>query len=88
MTVEPRGYFRAREELCNRFAVESMDVEATFIQALRDEVQKAGAKWEVVLNADAVPGGDNWNKLMVLVRRAPPQREPGTALSREPVESN
>lgn len=75
MTVEPRGYFRAREELCSRFAVEPLDVEATFIGALRDEVQKAGAKWEVVLNADAVPGSDNWNKLMVLVRRAMPTVE-------------
>jgi len=27
-------------------------------------------KWDRVLAADAVPGSDDWNKLMVLVRRA------------------
>ncbi len=75
MTVEPRGYLRAREELCGRFAVEPVDVEAAFIRALREEVQKAKANWEVVLHADAVPGSDNWNKLMVLVRRAMPKVE-------------
>jgi len=75
MTVEPRGYFRAREELCGRFPVQPFDAEATFIQALREQAEKAGAKWEALLAADAEPGGGTWGKLMVLVRRAVPQVE-------------
>ena len=51
MTVEPRGYLRAREELCHRFAVEPIDVEATFIQALRDVADGAKVKWDRVLGA-------------------------------------
>jgi len=75
MTVEPRAYFLARDELCRRFAVQAVDVEATFIQALREQADEAKAKWDVVLNADAVPGSDDWNRLMLLVRRAVPQVE-------------
>jgi len=75
MTVEPRGYFRAREELCSRFPVELVDVEATLINALREEAEKANAEWEVVLEADAVPGSNDWNRLLILVRRAMPQVE-------------
>jgi hypothetical protein len=72
MTVEPRGYFLARDELCRRFPVQPIDVEATFLEALRSEAEKAKVKWDRVLAADAVPGSDDWNKLMVLVRRAVP----------------
>ena len=75
MTVEPRFYFLAKEELCGRFAVEPIDVEATFIRALRDEADQAAAQWETVLKADAVPGNEDWNRLMVLVRRAVPRVE-------------
>jgi hypothetical protein len=75
MTVEHRGYFLARDELCRRFPVQAIDVEATFIAALRAEAEKAKVKWDRVLAADAVPGSDDWNKMMVLVRRAVPQVE-------------
>ena len=75
MTVEPRGYFLARDELCRRFPVQPIDVEATLLQALRSEAEKAKVKWDRVLAADAEPGSDDWNKLMVLVRRAVPQVE-------------
>ena len=72
MTVEPRGYARAREELGTRFPLQQVDLEAVFLQALRDVADKAKVKWERVLQADAVPGSDDWNKLMLLVRRAVP----------------
>jgi len=42
---------------------------------LREQAEKAGAKWEALLAADAEPGGGTWGKLMVLVRRAVPQVE-------------
>ena len=75
MTVEPRGYFLARDELCRRFPVQPIDVEAIFVESLRNEAERAKVKWDRVLAADAVPGSDDWNKLMVLVRRAVPQVE-------------
>ncbi len=79
MTVEPRGYFLARDELCRRFPIEAVDVEAVFVEALRSEVSRVGARWDRVLSADAVPGSDDWNKLMVLVRRAVPKVEAAIA---------
>ena len=79
MTVEPRGYFLARDELCRRFPIEPVDVEAAFVAALRNEVTSVGAKWDRVLAADATPGSDDWNKLMVLVRRAVPKVEAAIA---------
>lgn len=75
MTVDHRGYFLARDELCRRFPVEAIDVEATFVRALRAEAEKAKVKWERLLAADTVPGSDDWNKMMVLVRRAAPKVE-------------
>jgi hypothetical protein len=75
MTVEPRAYFRAKEELCSRFSVQPIDVEAAFLQALRDVAAKARVRWERVLQADAAPGSDDWGKLMQLVRRSVPQVE-------------
>ena len=42
---------------------------------MRDVAEKAKVKWERVLAADALPGSDDWNKMMVLVRRAAPQVE-------------
>ncbi|MCY2987164.1 MAG: BREX system serine/threonine kinase PglW [Planctomycetota bacterium] len=76
MTVEPRGYFRARDELCSRFPIQPIDLESTFLRALHSEADKVkGLKWEKVLQADAMPGSDDWGKLMLLVRRAMPEVE-------------
>ena len=79
MTVAPKGYYRAQDRLCERFPVEAVDMEALFIAALREEAEKAKAKWDVVLRADAAPGSDDWNRLMVLVRRAVPRVEKALA---------
>lgn len=76
MTVEPRGYFRARDELCGRFPIQLIDLEATFLRALRSEADKVkGLRWEKVLQADAAPNTDDWSRLMLLVRRAVPHVE-------------
>ncbi len=72
LMVNPKCYERAAQELCERFPVELVDFEGLFIDALRDVATKAGAKWDAIVNADAVPGSDAWKKFMVLVNRAMP----------------
>jgi hypothetical protein len=72
LMVHPKYYERAASELCNRFPVELVDFESLFIDALRDVTTKAGAKWEAIVNADAIPGSEPWKKFMVLVNRAMP----------------
>jgi hypothetical protein len=75
MTVEPRGYGLALRVLCDKFPVEVIDVEAMFIDALREVADSKKVKWERVLSADAKPGSDDWDRLMALVRQAVPQVE-------------
>ncbi len=75
LMVHPKCYQRAAQELCERFPIELVDFEGLFIDALRDVATKAGAKWEAVVNADAVPGTEPWKKFMVLVNRAMPMVE-------------
>ena len=75
LMVNPKYYDRACRELCDRFPVKLVDFEGLFIDALRDVVDKAGAKWEAVVDTDAIPGEGNWDKFMVLVKRAMPQIE-------------
>lgn len=72
LLVHPKYYQRAAQELCHRFAIEAIDFEGLFIDALREVASKAGAKWEAVVGADATPGSEPWKKLMVLVNRAMP----------------
>jgi hypothetical protein len=72
LMVHPKYYERAASELCKRFPVELVDFESLFIDALRDVATKAGAKWEAIVNADAIPGSEPWKKFMVLVNRAMP----------------
>jgi len=75
LMVNPKYYDRACRELCDRFPIKLIDFEGMFIDALRDVVDKAGAKWEAVVDTDAIPGEGNWDKFMVLVKRAMPQIE-------------
>lgn len=75
LMVHPKHYQRACRELCKRFPVELIDFEGLFIDTLRDEVEKAGAKWQAVVNTDATPGKGNWDKFLVLVKRAMPHIE-------------
>ena len=72
LLVPPKYYERACQELTHRFPVELVDFEGLFLGALRQVVDKAGAKWDAVVNADATPGGTRWDKFMVLVKRAMP----------------
>jgi serine/threonine protein kinase len=75
MTVEPRGYCRAIEELGTKFDVQVVDLESTFLRALREIADSKRVKWERVLQADAKPGGGDWERLMTLVRQTMPHVE-------------
>jgi hypothetical protein len=76
LTVRPSHLDRAREELEARFELESRDLDALFLDALRTEAQRIGARWEVVLAADAADRGSvAWSRLQQLVDRALPAIE-------------
>ena len=69
LLVNPKYYQRACQELCRRFPIELVDFEELFLNALRQVVDKAGAKWDAVVSADATPGDSKWDKFMILVKR-------------------
>ena len=83
LLVNPKYYQRAYQELCRRFPIELVDFEELFLKALRQVVDKAGAKWDAVVSADATPGDGKWDKFMVLVKRAMPIVEEQTQLREE-----
>ena len=72
LLVNPKRYQVARKEIAARFAVQVADYEALFLAALQQVASKAGVNWDLVLQTDAVPGGNDWDKLMLLVGRAMP----------------
>ena len=84
LLVNPKYYQRACQELSRRFPVELVDFEGLFLGALRQVVDKAGAKWDAVVNADATPGDARWDKFMVLVKRAMPLVEEQLGSVRKP----
>ena len=61
--MNPKYYQRACQELCRRFPVELVDFEELFLNALRQVVDKAGAKWDAVVSADATPGDGKWDQV-------------------------
>lgn len=85
LMVNPRYYQQAREKLARRFPVEIVDFEALFLNKLREVVDKAGARWDAVVNADAVRGDARWDKFMVLVKRAMPLVERQLSQARQPM---
>ena len=87
LLVNPKYYQKACEELCRRFPLEIVDFEELFLSALRQVVDKAGAKWDAVVSADATPGDGKWDRFMVLVKLMPRKKsEPIASESREPPE--
>ena len=85
LLVNPKNYQKAANELCQRFPVDVVDFESLFIDALQSVVQKAGGKWEAVVNADAAIGSSQWNKFMVLVNRAMPMIEKSLLTGQSPL---
>ena len=74
MTVEPRGYLRAMEELAERFDIKVIDVESELIRELKAIADSKKVKWSAVLDADIIDS-DNRERLMKLVRLAMPNVE-------------
>ena len=72
LLVSPRHYDRACQELARRFPVDLVSFEGLFLEKLREVVDKAGARWDAVVSADATRGDARWDKFMVLVKRTIP----------------
>ncbi len=87
LVVPPKSYQQAARDLVDQFSVELVDFEGLFIDALQEVASKAGAKWDVVVNADAVPGSDHWKKLLTLVNRAMPLVEQSLVNGQSPTAS-
>lgn len=75
LLVHPRSYRRAEQELTRRFPVRHVNFETVFLNALRRVADQAKVNWDVVLKTDARPHQGDWEKLMLLVRRAMPEVE-------------
>ena len=75
LLVSPKHYHYAIEELQKRFTLELVDLEGVMIEALQEAADKAKVNWDLVIQTDAKPGEGDWDKLMLLVRRAMPQVE-------------
>jgi hypothetical protein len=76
LTVAPRHLLRAEEEILRRFPVTRLSLETLLLQEMRTVATAAGARWDVVLQADAAPPDSrDWRNLQILVRRAIPAVE-------------
>jgi hypothetical protein len=73
LTVAPRHLLRAEEEIMRRFPITRLSLEALLLQEMQAVAAAAGARWDVVLQADAAPSDSrDWRNLQILVRRAMP----------------
>ena len=70
LMVNPKYHDHARAELCRRFAVQLVDFEGVFLECLRQVADTARVNWDLVLQTDARPRGDDWDKLLLLVGRS------------------
>ena len=76
LTVAPRQYGRAAEEIEERFGLERVSLEGLVLDALRRAAAAVGADWDVVLRADAGDRGSrDWRRLQALVAKAVPAVE-------------
>ncbi|MCK5861214.1 MAG: BREX system serine/threonine kinase PglW, partial [Candidatus Hydrogenedentes bacterium] len=75
LLVNPKYYHDAIEEFEKRFPVEVVDFEGLLLTAIREAADKAQVNWDLVVQADSTPGAGDWDKMILLVRRAMPQVE-------------
>lgn len=70
----PPGFeAKARLELERRFPVEICDLDAVFLEGMKQQAQSAGADWNIVLRADGAPHDSaDWKNLQMLVERCLP----------------
>jgi hypothetical protein len=85
LLVNPKYYQQACQELCARFPLRLVDFEGLCIDALHQVADKAKVNWELVLRTDATPNEGDWDKLMLLVRRAIPLVEEQLAKADKPM---
>jgi hypothetical protein len=86
LTVAPRHLLRAEAEIVRRFPVTRLSLEALLLQEMRTVAAAAGARWDVVLQADAAPPESrDWRNLQILVRRAMPAVEQTLFAAERPV---
>lgn len=68
LSVDARFVAQAQRELQRRFPVELCNLDDVFLRSLRQQADQRGARWEVVLRADAAePQSPDWRKLQRLV---------------------
>lgn len=75
LLVSPSRYHRASDEICRRFDVELVDFEGLLLDALREQAAQARVNWDLVIQTDAAPGSNDWQRLLLLIKRAMPQVE-------------
>jgi len=75
LMVNPKHYQQACDEIRRRFPVKLVDLEGVFLEALRDQAEKARVNWDLVIQTDAKPNQGDWNKLLMLVGRIMPRIE-------------
>jgi hypothetical protein len=86
LSVAPRHLLRAEDEIMRRFPVTRVSLESLLLQEMRAVAAAAGARWEVVLQADAAPyDSRDWRNLQILVRRAMPAVEQALCAAARPV---
>jgi hypothetical protein len=72
LTVRPALVNRCEAALLARFPLQRGSLDALFLKHLRGLAEREGIEWPVVLEADAVPGSEDWEYLQLLVKRAVP----------------
>jgi serine/threonine protein kinase len=76
LSVDAQFMAVAQRELQRRFPVEVRNLDDVFLRSLRSHADHRGAKWEIVLRADAAdPQSADWRKLQRLVDECLPEVE-------------
>jgi hypothetical protein len=71
LTVAPRRLLDAEAAIVQRFPVTRISLEALLLREMKTVAEQAGARWDIVLQADAAaPQSADWRRLQTLVRRA------------------
>jgi serine/threonine protein kinase len=86
LTVAPRHLLDAEAALVQRFSVTRISLEAVLLREMQAVAEQAGARWDIVLQADAAaPQSADWRRLQTLVRRAMPAVEQALFTAQTPV---
>jgi hypothetical protein len=86
LTVAQRYLLRAEDEVVRRFPVTRMSLAALLLQEMKATAAALGARWEVVLQADAAaPESADCRRLQTLVQRAMPAVEQALLTAAGPV---